>query len=360
MLEKLSTTPSLGVGPLRGALPSVLSESLKAVANSPQAFQKIPAQSVSSAAGPGLLYAEAIQAVADRYGVVLGIRAPNPLSASLLREGFSSKNFHVKAKSSGTGPTAGFIPLNPAYSKVVPGQVARQQRSIEGALAGGAKAVNLMLSPARIDELLATGHMAARGSGYRAEYPSGASAHFSIDAKGQVFDEAGPVKVLSNPGSDRAITADYDLFSIYPRRAQGDNVRPLRVAPMFVGNACEELRQRARPLLTGRPAFEGAQEHVDMGNIHRFGIAIVQALNREIAGAGYTGGNLVWHNDETGNPFSPGFDARDAPIFFLPRDRGSGETPRPRQVSSREELLALQGQLRAAGFQVEYSPRFGF
>ncbi|AMB88360.1 hypothetical protein AWM79_19950 [Pseudomonas agarici] len=114
------------------------------------------------------------------------------------------------------------------------------------------------------------------------------------------------------------------------------------------------------PLLTGQPAFRGAQEHEDMGNIHRFGMAIVRSLNQEIAGAGYAGGNLVWHNDETGNPFSPGFDARDAPIFFFPKGRQSGVTPAPRQVSSREELLELQARLRKEGFGVEYSPRFGF
>ncbi len=59
-------------------------------------------------------------------------------------------------------------------------------------------------------------------------------------------------------------------------------------------------------------------EDVNMGNLHHFGKTIVNSLNKEINAEGYAGGKLVWHNDEAGNPFSPGFDENDKPIFFLP------------------------------------------
>lgn len=59
-----------------------------------------------------LLYVEAFKRVSSKYKVVLGIRAPNSLGETLLREGYPSKNFHMKAKSSPTGPTAGFIAEN--------------------------------------------------------------------------------------------------------------------------------------------------------------------------------------------------------------------------------------------------------
>lgn len=65
-----------------------------------------------------LLYVNAFKRVSLRYNVVLGIRAPNPLGETLLREGYPSKNFHMKAKSSPTGPTAGLIAEKPIYSKV--------------------------------------------------------------------------------------------------------------------------------------------------------------------------------------------------------------------------------------------------
>jgi len=353
----------LNTGPEKNVQQSELADSLSSVANVPGRDSTAPARALFptvEGAKSGLLYGEAIQSVADRYGVVLAFRSPNPLGASLLNEGVASKNFHVKAKSSGTGPTAGFIALNPAYSKVGATQLSDQQRSLDRALACGARPVNLVLSCARIAELRETGHMKQVDSAYRAEYPSGVSALFRIDEQGRVFDEGGPVQVLSNPGDDRAITADYDLFAIYPRQAQADNQRPLHVPARLVGNVSEIQRRRAMPWITPRPAFEGAREHDDMGNIHGFGTTIVKALNEQIRSAGYAGGNLVWHNDETGNPFSAGFDPQDEPVFFFPGNRLTGQALEPRQVSSREELLALQGWLRDEGFHVEYSPRFGF
>lgn len=90
-----------------------------------------------------------------------------------------------------------------------------------------------------------------------------------------------------------------------------------------------------------------------MGNMHEYGKRLVKSLNAEISDAGYKGGNLVWHNDETGNPFSPGFDAGDKPIFFIPGTE-------PKQVKTLEELMQLQEELKALGYQPEYSPVFGF
>ncbi|WP_459177137.1 anthrax toxin-like adenylyl cyclase domain-containing protein [Ewingella americana] len=55
--------------------------------------------------------------MATRYNVVIGVRSPNPLSFGLLKEGLPSKNFHIKAKSSPAGPTAGYLTEDPKYSK---------------------------------------------------------------------------------------------------------------------------------------------------------------------------------------------------------------------------------------------------
>ncbi|WP_017903738.1 anthrax toxin-like adenylyl cyclase domain-containing protein [Pseudomonas asplenii] len=343
-------------------LPSGLSGVLQSVGNVPCRDAAVPARElfpqVENSAG-GLLYGEAFQAVADRYRVVLAVRSPNPLGEQLLKQGYASKSFHVKAKSSGTGPTAGFVAVNPAYSKVEAQQLDGQRRSIDDALSSGASSVDLRLSRARIATLLESAHMKRDGTAYRAEYPSGLSALFRIDEEGRVFDESGPVQVLTNPGDGRAITADYDLFAIYPRQAQSVNQRPLHVASRLVGHVCEGLRSRALPFTTERTAYEGAREHEDMGNIHGFGVTLVKALNQQIAAAGYTGGNLVWHGDETGNPSSSGFDPKDEPIFFFPADRQTGQAPEPRRVSSWAQLQALQGWLRDEGFHVEHSPRFG-
>lgn len=301
-----------------------------------------------------LLYVDAFKRVSRRYNVVLGIRAPNPLGETLLREGYPSKNFHMKAKSSPTGPTAGFIAEEPIYSKVSTSSYSKQSNYLASAVQKGAKAIDLKISQSRINELITTGNLTSYGGGrYSADYPGGRR-YFFINDNGQVFDDQfNPVRVMTNPNETgieyadtRPITADYDLFSIIPRENQSINVRPLKTPPKLLRGQfnLDFLKPKALP---------GQDEDVNMGNLHFFGKTIVKALNTEIVSEGYGGGKLVWHNDETGNPFSPGFDISDKPIFVHP----VGDVT---QVHSLNELLHFYGQLRREGYAPEYSPIFGF
>ncbi|EAA2100039.1 hypothetical protein F9H41_21525 [Salmonella enterica subsp. enterica serovar Montevideo] len=63
------------------------------------------------------LYSDAFQKCSNKYNVIIGLRYPSKIGQLHLKEGFPSKNFHVKAKSSVSGPTAGFIPEKALYSK---------------------------------------------------------------------------------------------------------------------------------------------------------------------------------------------------------------------------------------------------
>lgn len=301
-----------------------------------------------------LLYVNAFKRVSRIYNVVLGIRAPNPLGETLLREGNPSKNFHMKAKSSSTGPTAGFIAEKPIYSKVPISSYSKQSNYLTSSVQKGAKAIDLKISQSRINELIQTGNLTScGGERYFADYPSGRQ-YFVIRGNGQVFDDKfNPVRVMTNPKESgieytdpRAITADYDLFSIIPRQNQSVNIRPLTVPPKLMrGNFnLDYLKPKALP---------GQGEDVNMGNLHFFGKTIVNALNREIISEGYRGGKLVWHNDETGNPFSPGFDIADKPIFVHP-------VRNVVQIHSLIELRYFYEQIRLEGYAPEYSPIFGF
>jgi insecticidal toxin complex protein TccC len=301
-----------------------------------------------------LLYIEAFKRVSSKYKVVLGIRAPNSLGETLLREGYPSKNFHMKAKSSPTGPTAGFIAEKPIYSKVPTTSYSKQSNYLASAIKKGAKAINLKISRSRIKELINTGNLTSHGGDkYSAVYPSGRQ-HFIIKDDGQVLDDKlNPVRVMSNPKESgieytnpRPITADYDLFSIIPRVNQSVNDRPLALRPKL-------LRGRFSYDFLKPKALPGQDEDSNMGNVHFFGKTIIDSLNKEIFSEGYRGGKLVWHNDETGNPFSPGFDIADKPVFVHP----SGQVI---QIHSLEELLNFYEQLRREGYAPEYSPVFGF
>nr|ELA0225361.1 RHS repeat protein [Klebsiella aerogenes] len=301
-----------------------------------------------------LLYSPAFKRTAKKYNVIIGIRDPNPLGETLLKEGFPSKNFHMKAKSSPTGPTAGFIAEDPIYSKVSPSEYKKQKASIDKAKALGSKSISLSISNSRVNELIDTGNLNALGGNrYSAKYPSGTQ-EFKIENNGGILNSEGkPVKVMTNPpeiGGAKAnslpITADYDLFTIIPSINQSYNERPLTVPQRLLrGNF-------SLPFISPK-GKNGMSEDVNMGNLHHFGKVIIGNLNNEINAEGYAGGKLVWHNDETGNPFSPGFDENDKPIFFLP----SGDTF---QAKNKSELLEFYSRLRRSGYAPEYSPIFGF
>jgi insecticidal toxin complex protein TccC len=301
-----------------------------------------------------LLYSQAFKRTAKKYNVIIGVRAPNPLGETLLKEGFPSKNFHMKAKSSPTGPTAGFIAEDSIYSKVSPSVYKKQRASIDKAKTLGSKPIDLVISKSRIKELIETGNLNVLGENhYSANYPSGTQ-EFGIGNNGKVLNSEGkPVKVMTNPpeigekkNNSSPITADYDLFALIPSVNQSINERPLTVPQRL-------LRGNFSLPFTNPKEKNGMGEDVNMGNLHQFGNTIVNSLNKEINAEGYTGGKLVWHNDETGNPFSPGFDENDKPIFFLP----SGDTF---QAKNKSELLDFYSGLRRSGYYPEYSPIFGF
>jgi insecticidal toxin complex protein TccC len=301
-----------------------------------------------------LLYSQAFKRTAKKYNVIIGVRAPNPLGETLLKEGFPSKNFHMKAKSSPTGPTAGFIAEDPIYSKVSPSAYKKQKASIDKAKALGSESISLAISKSRVNELIDAGNLKSLGRNrYSAKYPSGTQ-EFEIENNGRVLNSDGePVKVMTNPpeiGGEKInslpITADYDLFAIIPSNNQSYNERPLTVPQRL-------LASNFSLPFTSPKGKSGMSEDVNMGNLHHFGKVIIGNLNKEINAEGYAGGKLVWHNDETGNPFSPGFDENDKPIFFLP----SGETF---QAKNKSELLDFYSRLRGSGYAPEYSPIFGF
>ncbi|MGV3344971.1 anthrax toxin-like adenylyl cyclase domain-containing protein [Enterobacteriaceae bacterium LUAb1] len=300
------------------------------------------------------LFHHSFQQVANKYNVIIGVREPNPASITLLREGNPSKNFHMKAKSSITGPTAGFITEEARYSKCQPVYYQQHNDYIKKAKQEGALAVDLIISKNRIIELITNQHLYyADGERYIAYY-HGQPEIFFIDKYGKVLDTHGnPVKVMTNPPekgqhhiNKMPVTADYDLFTIIPRENQSYNIRPRVLVPRLLrGQFSLEFMQ---PKLCGP-----GKEDVNMGNIHVFAMVIINSLNKEIANEGYQGGKLIWHGEETGNPYSRGFDENDRPIFFLPNKQAY-------QVRSKSHLQYFYSILKSIGFSPEYNPAFGF
>lgn len=61
---------------------------------------------------------EAVKQVTNRHNEVVIFRSTGPWSKRWLEQGYPSKNFHVKGKSSDWGPHAGLVPYDGTWSKV--------------------------------------------------------------------------------------------------------------------------------------------------------------------------------------------------------------------------------------------------
>ncbi|MDE1464131.1 anthrax toxin-like adenylyl cyclase domain-containing protein [Spartinivicinus poritis] len=338
-----------------------------------------------------LLFSQAIQDVVNTVNTVLAIRAPNIHSIGLLLEGYASKNFLNKAKSSNGGPTAGFVVDNPKLSKVrCHGEKAlkKQQSLINDAINEGAKRIQLELSNERVEYLveeklieiishngstpIIKGFYGENDHEYfqlqKTEDNTWALFHLPDFKSLENPGKSTPVRGLTNPpvpgvtepvGAKAAVTADYDLFGIWPTINQSNNKRPLNTVPrplrgQVASNYVKHLEQQGTTIKKDSTieADPIVKEDQYMGNIHTYGKHIIKQLNQAIQLAGYQGGHLFHHNDESGNPFSPG---QDYPIvIFIPKHQ------QPYLVSNDEELQAAYKLLETRGFYVEKNPAFMF
>ncbi|MCX8986039.1 anthrax toxin-like adenylyl cyclase domain-containing protein [Citrobacter portucalensis] len=306
-----------------------------------------------------LLYGNAFLSTANKYNVIISLRTPSAIGQTLLKEGYPTKNLHVKAKSSLTGPTAGFIAADERFSKALPGV---QKKYIDQAIIDGSKKVNLTLSDSRIKELMELKHIIKKDDNgtFSAKYVykdpalTPVEVDFHIDQKGSVFYKSTgePVQTLTNgtqinqhPNfsvNDKPITADYDLFSVIAKESQSDNIAPRKITPKLNSNA---LNPKQLQYLNDNSPMD-----MDLGNVSSFTTTIINDINKN-AEAEYSGGPLVWHGDESNNPFSEGFDENDKPIFIIPNEN------KFICIKNREELAELYEMFEQKGYKPDFSPR---
>lgn len=314
-----------------------------------------------------LMYHSSLQHSANKYNVVIGVRAPSKLGQLHIKRHYPTKNFHIKAKSSVMGPTAGFIAVKPEFSKVSQSSWIKQEERINDALSKGAQAVNLILDAEQIQQLLTKEVMSVASdkvmldrSVYEADY-HGKKYYFTIDHDGlvrEMNDE--PVKVLTNPpesdgqtSDPKPTTADYDLFSINTRPSMDANQLPVEIGEFsdLTRRSSNEFKERVSTYSGSKINMDAGEMHPDRGNFHTYGNSLIKDLNKNVANEGYKGGNIFWHGDEFSNPYSEGFDPNDAPIFFIPGEK-------PQQIHTLEELKVFFNALKKAGYSVKYNPRF--
>ena len=297
---------------------------------------------------------------------MIASRSVGKFATGLIMESYASKGFHVKTKSCNWGPMAGFVCSDPRFSKEGIKGIEAQRKRTQKALfynrrRGLVKETPIIISNARVRELENLECMNRVGGNsdamlYRAT-PKDSSGKDSGKPMDFVLERwinvpagfvsratemwavkygreerampssplapthagSGPllsVMALVDPLCDQsvqwthraALTGDYDLWGIWPLASQykprGEDSRRVPYSNHWSLPIKEFIRH----------------EDAHLGNITARGVEIRDRLNAAIKGAGYKGGNMVHHSDETGRPNVSEVEMEF--IAFLPGEPG--------------------------------------
>jgi hypothetical protein len=260
----------------------------------------------------------------------------------------------------------------------------------------------IVLSRARIDELTAQGHIQPvlhRGGG-GAEYYSGSSTQAFLGAtvtlpwrlmstraatnpwlrapgvtasgdyyvlcvdpnKGFVQELPGHAKPvlfrglhtvlgMCNPDSKHlgfkaCVTADYDLFAVWPRHKDGADARHQVMAKISASRVLPGNVARMAGV-DDRLQAQKHREHFRFGDVSARILLLKTLLNTAIMGAGYKGGNAIHHNDEQGNmALAKGSLAECLPVLaFVPF-----RMPSVVALTSVGDFATLVKEARAQGY----------
>lgn len=327
--------------------------------------------------GIPISHQQGFQDVANSQNCIIMSRAVGGACTQLIEEGYSSKGFHVKAKSCNWGPMSGFVLEDPNLTKRGPSEVEKQEHDLEHAFKDwNAKATPLYISEARRANLERSGVIIRATGGnsknqivWGKQYPGGGTGDSASKAlRSMKFllkyteggklrnppspnmwavrymnpDEAvhtgsikdnGAVYAMVNPsglggrgagGVRMAITGDYDLFSLCVR---SDLYRPGGSDRQGLDARMVSVRQLEKNIKAKR---RDVGEDIHQGNMTIRHSIIRTELNDAFVRRGYTGGAMVHHSDEAGRPF---IDDVDMPVFAV-----VPQQPRPYGLENLEDL----------------------
>ena len=298
-----------------------------------------------AATGMPASHARVFQSVANQSKCVVSSRAVGIWATGLLLEGYATKGFHNKAKSCPWGPMAGFVMADPRFTKNP--DLAGQRTDLVKAVKGGGGEIPLYITDERRKELEGPLKCMTRNGGninemqYNTEKGMQFVLRRTFDGPGangkQLWavlyasnvvrlsndlasrNKAGsssllPVMAMIDPACPAhlrktyraATTGDYDLFAVFPQRA-------------------DYSRTGAdRRMVPGSDRFRvGIGTYIENEDAHRGNLTprislIRNLINAGVLATGYSGGDVVHHSDEAGRPLVSGVDYPF--IAFVPND----------------------------------------
>lgn len=313
-------------------------------------------------------HATACEAVARQMDCIILFREPGAMARGLIEEHYCMKGFRIDTKSCNWGPMSGFVCADPRLTKDSVYEIRNETWTSEalsghivekffGKVADAdwvADVMPIAMSLQRIRELTRLRAIDPRPDGTdlvgqskasKGEtvlswrlVPFGNATNSWLRVDGQIpsgyyvlcvdkrgtkpFAQRYPKGVerinfrghetilgLTNPGTKHrgfkaCVTADYDLFALWPRTGkadlmsarhdlnaalQGKTPAPLPGGVARMGHIDDRLQSQKH------------REHHRFGDVSARVMLIKTMLNSALMGAGYRGGNAIHHNDEAGN-----------------------------------------------------------
>ncbi|CAM3739750.1 anthrax toxin-like adenylyl cyclase domain-containing protein [Vibrio aquimaris] len=321
-----------------------------------------------------------LQQVAHETQQIISFRPVDRMSTGLIEEGYPTKGFAIKGKSSNHGPQAGFICVDQNFSKLhttlqndkpkFQQQVEKYNASVQSCLnQGDAVAVNLSLSQARLGWLVSNKTIAVEKVQGKDDILKITSAglEYKAEKKGDKFEishNGKPLKVLADPKTNQPLTADYDLMFIAPKAehldlAKEDNLPVKRVHYSDVSETYKKrFREKEREEFT--PGHFFAKEDETKGSS---GQAIGNATPRiakmidklNLATVGKNGNPVVHHNADSGSPATD--TASNYPItVFMPEGMVGYETVHI--IENADQLAVFVKHAKTHGFSVPTNPKW--
>lgn len=340
-----------------------------------------------------------LQAVAEDKQVCVFIRAVNPESTDLIRDGFGTKDMAIKGKSSTIPPISALIPLDQVYGKKGADKndadkfTHYNEASIQK---GTATAVPLSLSVDRLKSLsgltiqggwlsappeaelsarsgLMTGTDGKRSFDFWGEKQGDGSVRiFHVVEDGDKLVKGEPFQVMGNR-EGKPVTADYDLALIAPRASDygAEHTRPVKMTSFAELEARTGAKDDTVKDANGKTerdlAAAGFYKNIDVqeaktqrfyegesgpkkdfGNLSSFTRELIPELNRACKATG--GREVFHHSDDAGNAFSVEGDNYPMTVILpdsaLPREGADNI----RIVKDHDELKTLFKELKNTGF----------
>jgi len=286
-----------------------------------------------------------IAQVANEENIVIGIRPIDPKSTSIIGTGeYSSKGLAIKAKSSDWGPHTGFIPVQQQFAKKSGRENSKKYNSYSQESINEGKAITVILeiSQERVEELIRYNTIyfsdTTKQDGYKEITASFDGTEKLFFLKKNIKDGGGkwkvyhqennkiePFYVIGDPKTGKAMTADYDIFSII--FSMSDLEHYVKVTPMLAWEDWkanvnyDELNSEQKKLYNNEVEYN-RKEGKDNGITNKKIKEIKNKLNKKLGLA--EGMELIHHGADDANPAS--IMNENFPITFLLPERLKGKS----------------------------------